>query len=184
MTKVDSAACPFIFSIARKGRCCIMVIVLMGVCGCGKTTVGELLAQKRNWSYFDADDFHPRENVEKMAAGIPLTDADRNPWLRGLSDEIGRRIDAGEDVVLGCSALKERYREILVGGRPQVRVVHLKGTRELISGRLQDRVHRYMPSTLLDSQFEALEEPTDAVVVDITPSPEEIVCQICRELGI
>lgn len=161
-----------------------MVIVLMGVCGCGKTAVGELLAQKLGCAYFDGDDFHPRENVEKMAAGIPLTDADRYPWLRGLSDEIGRRIGAGEDAVLGCSALKERYREILVGGRPEVRLVHLKGTRELIRQRLRERVHRYMPATLLDSQFEALEEPADAVVVDIAPEPEEIVCQIRRELGI
>ena len=161
-----------------------MVIVLMGVCGCGKTTVGKLLAEQLGWPYFDGDDFHPRENVEKMAAGIPLTDADRYPWLRGLSDDIGRRIRDAEDAILGCSALKERYREILVGGRPEVRVVHLKGTRELIQQRLRERVHRYMPAALLDSQFEALEEPADAVVVDITPSPGEIACLIRRELEI
>jgi gluconokinase len=161
-----------------------MVVILMGVCGSGKTTVGELLANKMDWSYFDADDFHPEENVAKMATGVPLTDDDRFPWLHILAGEIDRWILSGENCILGCSALKEKYREILMGERPEVQLVYLKGSKELIGGRLQERVHRYMPATLLDSQFEALEEPQNALNVDIGPTPKEIVRFIHRHLEI
>ena len=161
-----------------------MVVILMGVCGSGKTTVGELLASKMERQYFDADDFHPEENVAKMANGVPLTDEDRFPWLHILADEIDRWIISGENCILGCSALKEKYREILMGERREVRLVYLMGSKELIERRLQERVHRYMPAALLDSQFEALEEPQNALNVDIGPTPREIVQFIHRHLGI
>lgn len=161
-----------------------MVIILMGVCGCGKTTIGELLAGELDWPYYDGDDFHPEANVAKMAQGIPLTDGDRFPWLRILAEKIGQWIAAGENAILGCSALKKKYREILVGERPEVRIVHLKGAKELIQRRLQERVHRYMPADLLDSQFAALEEPEEALNIDIAPEPEIIAGAIRRALNI
>jgi len=161
-----------------------VVIILMGVTGCGKTTIGELLAEELGWVYYDGDDFHPEPNVAKMAQGLPLTDEDRFPWLRRLVEEIGRWIAAGEDAVLACSALKAAYRDILASGRSQIHIVYLKGSMELIRQRLQDRVHRYMPVSLLESQFKALEEPEDAVTVDIAPSPEAIVQEIRQRLGI
>ena len=161
-----------------------MVIILMGVCGCGKTTIGERLAKELDWPYYDGDDFHPEANVVKMAQGVPLTDEDRFPWLRILAEKIGQWIAVGENAILGCSALRKKYREILVGERPEVRIVHLKGTKELIQGRLQERVHRYMPAKLLDSQFEALEESEEALSVDITPEPEVIVGTIRQALNI
>jgi gluconokinase len=161
-----------------------MVIILMGVTGSGKTTVGELLAGELGWSYFDADDYHPQANVEKMAKGIPLTDEDRWPWLHRLAEEIGNWLAKGQGAVLGCSALKEAYRQILVAGRPQVRIVHLKGSKELIAARLEKRMHRYMPASLLTSQFEALEEPREALTVEIASPPAQIAAEIRRRLGL
>ncbi len=160
-----------------------MVIVLMGVTGSGKTVIGELLARELEWTFCDGDDFHPPANVEKMAAGIPLTDEDRFPWLRLLAGRIERWIDHGEQAILACSALKAIYREILVR-RDEVRLVHLKGPIELIRQRLSERVHRYMPSSLLDSQFATLEEPRDALTIDILPAPEAVVQEIRQRLGI
>jgi gluconokinase len=159
-----------------------MVIVLMGVTGSGKTVVGELLARELGWKFYDGDDFHPRANVEKMAAGVPLTDEDRFPWLRLLAEKIGRWVDRGEQAILACSALKAVYREILVC-RPEVRVVHLQGSIELIRQRLEERVHRYMPPSLLASQFATLEDPHDALTIDITPAPETIVREIRKKVG-
>ncbi len=155
-----------------------MVIVLMGVTGSGKTTVGQQLAQQLGWAYHDADDFHPQANVHKMASGTPLTDADRWPWLKTLSKAIDQWLRAERGAILGCSALKQSYRDILVSGRPGVQIIHLKGPKALIAQRLKTRQHRYMPASLLDSQFATLEEPHDALSVDIGPSPTAIAATI------
>jgi gluconokinase len=159
-----------------------MIIVLMGVSGCGKTTVGELLARRLGWRYLDADDHHPPENVAKMRAGTPLTDADRWPWLDRLNGLLRERQSAGENVILGCSALRQAYRERLAQGLDDVRWVHLSGSFDLIAARLQARKHRYMPATLLRSQFETLEPPTDALVVDIADPPEALARRIAESL--
>lgn len=158
------------------------VVVLMGVTGSGKSTVGELLSQQLAWDYYDADDFHPSANVKKMADGIPLEDEDRWPWLEGLATEIGTWIQGERGAILACSALKESYRRLLVGERAEVCIVHLKGQRELIAARLAERVDHYMPASLLDSQFQTLEEPQDALVVDIDATPEEIAADIQSRL--
>lgn len=155
-----------------------MVIVLMGVTGSGKTTVGEQLAQQLGWTYYDADDFHPEVNVRKMASGTPLTDEDRWPWLKTLSVAIDQWLQAKQGAILGCSALKQSYRDILVSERPGVQIVHLKGPKALIAQRLETRQHRYMPTSLLDSQFATLEEPRDALSVDIGPAPAAIAATI------
>ena len=141
----------------------------MGVCGSGKTTVGEVLAQELAWPFFDADDFHPEANVAKMASGQPLTDADRWPWLDGLAEEMQRLLARGGHAVLACSALKEVYRSRLQRAG-DVRIVYLKGDQATIGARLAERHHKYMPASLLPSQFAALEEPADALVVDIRQS--------------
>lgn len=153
------------------------VVVLMGVCGSGKSTIGHLLSQQTSWPFYDGDDFHPQANVEKMARGEALDDADRYPWLAQLAGEMDKWLAAGS-AILACSALKDTYRQILVGGRPQVRIVYLKGSKDLIRQRLAQRVHRYMPSALLDSQFATLEEPADALVVEVLTTPEAAVAQI------
>lgn len=153
------------------------VVVLMGVCGCGKTTIGRLLSQQTGWPFYDGDDFHPPANVEKMARGEALGDADRQPWLELLAGKMDDWLAEGS-AILACSALKERYRQTLVGGRSQVRIVYLRGSRELIRQRLAARVHRYMPPALLDSQFAALEEPADALVVEVSSTPEAAVSQV------
>jgi carbohydrate kinase (thermoresistant glucokinase family) len=158
------------------------VVVLMGVCGSGKTTIGRLLSQQTGWPFYDGDDFHPRANVEKMARGEALEDADRQPWLDLLAEKIGQWL-AGGGAILACSALKEAYRRTLVAGRSQVRIVYLKGSKELIRRRLAERVHRYMPPALLDSQFAALEEPADALVVEVLSTPAAAVARIRHLLG-
>jgi gluconokinase len=160
-----------------------MVIVLMGVSGSGKTTVGIPLARALGGEFVEGDDYHPQANVAKMRQGIPLDDADRQPWLETLAAEIGRWLAAGRTVVLACSALKRSYREILRGGRPGVRFVHLKGSAALIRARLAERRGHYMPASLLDSQIAALEEPSDAIVVPIDRPTAEIVASILAALG-
>lgn len=161
-----------------------MIVVLMGVSGSGKTTVGEILSRELGWPYFDGDDHHPPANVAKMRAGTPLTDADRWPWLDRLNELLKQRQAAGDDVILGCSALKQMYRERLAQGLRDLRWVHLKGSFELIQSRLQVRKHRYMPASLLQSQFATLEQPTDALAVDVGPTPEAVVRSIIAELGL
>jgi gluconokinase len=141
----------------------------MGVCGSGKTTVGEVLAQELAWPFFDADDFHPEGNVAKMASGQPLTDADRWPWLDGIAEEMRRVLARGDHAVLACSALKDVYRSRLQRAG-DVRIVYLKGDQATIAARLAERHHKYMPASLLPSQFAALEEPAGALVVDIRQS--------------
>jgi gluconokinase len=160
-----------------------MVIVLMGVSGTGKTTVGELLAEALDAQFAEGDSYHPPENVEKMRRGIPLDDADRWPWLEILSAEIERWLAADTTVVLACSALKESYRDVLAKGRPGVRFVYLEGDEALIRGRLERRRGHYMPAGLLASQIAALEEPKDAMTVDVAGTPEAIVAEILRLLG-
>jgi gluconokinase len=154
-----------------------MVILLMGVTGSGKTTVGQALAESLRWQFIDADDFHPPSNVAKMRAGIPLDDADRAPWLAALRTHIVGWLSSEANVVLACSALKQAYRDEVVVS-PDVRLVYLRGSSQLITARLRERHGHYMDPNLLSSQFATLEEPRDALVVDVDTSVDEIVKQI------
>jgi gluconokinase len=160
-----------------------MVIVVMGVSGSGKTTVGKLLAQALGAEFAEGDAYHPPENIEKMRRGIPLEDADRWPWLQSLAAQIDRWLAAGTPMVLACSALKQSYRDVLAQGRPRMRFVHLEGDKALIRDRLDARRGHYMPASLLDSQIAALEPPIDAITVDIAGTPEAIVADIIQHLG-
>lgn len=158
-----------------------MVIVMMGVAGAGKTTVGNLVASQLAWEFADGDDYHPAANVEKMRNGIPLSDADRAPWLEILRSLIANWIASGKSGVLACSALKRAYRERLQVS-PEVRVVYLKGSVALLQRRMRARLGHFMTERMLESQLATLEEPEDAVVVDVDRSPEEIVAEIRRKL--
>jgi gluconokinase len=160
-----------------------MVIILMGVTASGKTTVGRMLAMESGYRFDDADDFHPRANIDKMQRGIPLDDADRQPWLEALRDHIRRCLAENRDTVLACSALKEAYRRYLLID-PQVRLVYLKADRDLIRQRLLERRGHFMNLALLESQFATLEEPKDVLWVDASRSPREIVASIRRQLQV
>jgi len=160
-----------------------MIVVLMGVSGSGKSTVGAALAVALGWPLVDADDLHPPENVAKMAAGIPLTDDDRWPWLDRVVAELRRMTADGTNVILACSALKQVYRDRLAAAG-DVRFVHLRGDPQTIGRRLASRHHRYMPATLLGSQFATLEAPHDAIDVDITRSVDAQVRTIVAALGV
>jgi gluconokinase len=162
------------------------VVVVMGVSGCGKSTIASMLAHRLNWIYEDGDWFHPQSNVRKMHAGEPLTDEDRWPWLHGIAAWIDATRRVGNHGTVACSALKRAYRDILVGERTDVRIVYLKGERDLIARRLAARDGHFMPPSLLDSQFAALEEPQPdehPIVVSIVPHPREIVEEIVKQLG-
>jgi gluconokinase len=150
------------------------VIIVMGVSGSGKTTIGSMLAHDLGWQFYDADDFHPPANREKMSQGIPLNDEDRADWLKSLQTLIHKNIEEGASCVLACSALKQRYREMLAVNE-KARFVYLRGSYEQVKTRMKRRKDHYMPVQLLQSQFEALEEPQEAVIVDISNSPEEII---------
>jgi gluconokinase len=160
-----------------------MIVIVMGVVGSGKTTIGGLLAAELGWQFADADEFHPQSNVEKIRRGIPLTDADRQPWLERLRTEITHWIAADSNVVLACSALKRTYRQELAVG-PQVRFVYLKGSANLIAQRLCSRQGHFADEKILASQFGDLEEPKEAVTVEIASTPQQIVAQIRQKLGI
>lgn len=160
-----------------------MVIVIMGVSGSGKTTVGRLLAMTLGWAFSDADDFHPPANIAKMSQGVPLDDSDRRPWLESMSQSIRGWLSESKNVVLACSALKGAYRDKLVVDPSNVRLVFLKGTYEQIMERMSDRKDHFMPPGLLESQFEILEVPDEALVVNIDRSPREIVEKIINWLG-
>jgi gluconokinase len=160
-----------------------MIVVLMGVSGAGKTTIGAALAASLGFDFLDGDDWHPRANVAKMAAGLPLEDEDRWPWLDRLNAELAARQARGKSAVLACSALKEKYRERLTRGLAHVELVFLHGSLELIRDRLTARQHRYMPAALLESQFGALEPPERAIRVDVALSPRECVERISASLG-
>jgi gluconokinase len=161
-------------------------LVVMGVSGSGKSTIAEALAHRLNWSFEDGDKFHPASNVAKMSAGHPLTDEDRRPWLRAIADEIDRVCEAGKHFIVACSALKRAYRDILVHGRSDVRIIYLTGTQQLIASRLALRKGHFMPSGLLESQFKTLEPPgasENPVTMSIDASVESIVDEIVCQLG-
>jgi carbohydrate kinase (thermoresistant glucokinase family) len=163
------------------------VLVVMGVSGSGKSTIGTLLALQLRWDFEDGDWFHPTRNIDKMHAGIPLTDEDRAPWLIAISDYIDRTRCAGSRTVVACSALKRRYRGVIIGNRPDVRLIYLKGNMELIARRVAVRHEHFMPARLLQSQFDALEEPGPderPIVVSIEPPPREIVARIIEALKV
>jgi gluconokinase len=162
-----------------------VIAVVMGVSGSGKTTVAVLLAAALGCQFQEGDDLHPAANVEKMRSGRPLTDADRLPWLRKIAEEIDGWRARGESGVLTCSALKRSYRDIIVGDRPDVTLVYLKGSRDLIGRRMAARHEHFMPLALLDSQFATLQEPTSdehPLTVDIGRRPAEIVAEIVHQL--
>ncbi|WP_338662867.1 gluconokinase [Pararoseomonas sp. SCSIO 73927] len=162
------------------------VVLVMGVSGAGKTTIARLLAERLGWAYLEGDDLHPAANVAKMASGTPLTDEDRWPWLRDIAAQIDGWLAEGRCGVVTCSALKRRYRDVLIGGRAGVRLVYLRGATDLLSPRIAARAGHFMPATLLESQFAALEPPTEdehpIVIVPDRP-PEALVGSVVEALG-
>jgi gluconokinase len=162
-----------------------VILVLMGVAGVGKSTVGERLARELGWTFVEGDDYHPAANVEKMRRGIPLDDADRRPWLDAIRRRLVEAHERGENVVLACSALKHAYQHYLAHFAPEsVRYVYLAGPEELIRQRLAQRTGHFMNPALLHSQFETLEPPEDAVRVDVAAGPEAVVAAIRHRLGL
>ncbi len=161
-------------------------VIVMGVSGCGKSTIGALLAHRLSWEFQDGDWFHPPENVEKMHNGTPLTDDDRMPWLQAIAARIDELRRGGTQEVIACSALKKRYRDILVADYPDVQLVYLKGDQDLIGHRISLRQEHFMPAALLQSQFATLEEPVQTerpIVVDVDGTPADIVTSIIAALA-
>lgn len=161
-----------------------MIIIVMGVSGSGKSTIGKLLADSLHAQFSDADAFHSSENVEKMRRSIPLSEANRTPWLQDLQTAIKHWLQENKNVVLACSALKDSYRQFLIVDSDRIKLVYLKGSYKLIQQRLQERHNHYMSEKLLDSQFDTLEEPLDAICMDIAQPPQIIVQNILKALGI
>ena len=160
-----------------------MILIVMGVSGCGKSTIGKKLAEGLNWPFFDGDNFHPPANVAKMSQGISLNDEDRTGWLDALTELIRAHLQDGKSAVLACSALKQVYRDQLAVDPALVQFVYLKGSYDLILARMQARPGHYMRPAMLASQFATLEEPGDAITVDIQNSPQDIVAQVTHRLG-
>jgi len=162
-----------------------MIVVLMGVSGSGKTTIGTLLSERSGAIFADGDDYHPASNKEKMAAGHPLTDADRQPWLEALNGLLRGWFEAGKSGILACSALKQSYREVLAGGMPAKTVVFclLEASKNLLAQRLSERHHEFMSPQLLDSQLATLEPPKDAFVVENDRTPSEVVDEILAAIA-
>lgn len=184
-TMRDSAAAACFYAnplYFRSDSGAFVIVLIMGVAGAGKTTIGQSLAAHLGFDFEDADNFHSSTNIEKMRRGIPLTDADRAPWLEAMRAAILSWIRDGKNVVLACSALKQAYRERLIVG-PEVEIVYLKGSYDVIADRLRERKGHYATEQLLESQFAALEEPTNAVVVNIDSSPQKIVDDIRAQLS-
>jgi len=160
------------------------VLILMGVSGSGKTTIGKLLAAKLGWPFYDADDFHPKDNLAKMAQGLPLNDRDRRPWLLAIHDLLVGLAARGGKAVIACSALKRDYRDLLCAGVQDSRIVYLKGEFAILRERLERRQGHFFKASLLGSQFEIIEEPEDALTVNVDNPPETIVESILTGLGL
>jgi gluconokinase len=160
-----------------------VIVIIMGTTGAGKTTIGTMLATQLNWQFADADTFHPPANIEKMSHGIPLTDADRAPWLEAMRKAILETIAAGKNVVLACSALKRAYRDKLRPS-PEAKIVYLKGDYALFAERIRHRHGHFAGEQILAGQFADLEEPMDAITIDAAHSPEEIVAEIRERLAL
>lgn len=185
MESTISTCCSTNFSLGRSRFADAPVIVLlMGPAGSGKTTVGHLLAQQLSWEFADGDDFHPPANIDKMSRGVPLTDEDRLPWLEAMRDAIEQWRAQGGNAVVACSALKRSYRELLgvASNRTDLRLVYLKGSYDLLLERLYSRKGHYMKEQMLASQLADLEEPAEAITMDVRKSPEEIVSEIRKQL--
>lgn len=162
----------------------VRIVILMGLSGAGKTSIGQRLATNLNWPFFDGDDFHPKANIEKMRRGIALTDEDRDAWLTALEHLIRDLTTGDRSAVITCSALKQTYRDRLVGNRNDVVLVYLKGSYDLTRQRLLEREAHFMKADLLASQFDTLEEPEGVLSVDITHAPDTIVHEIKQHLGL
>ncbi len=159
-----------------------MFYIIMGVSGTGKSTIGKLLSDRTGWAFYDADDFHSPANIEKMNRGIPLTDSDRLPWLEELNQLITNALTSNQQGILACSALKSQYRQILRNNHTDVVFIYLRGSYDCVQSRIQQRTGHFMNSSLLQSQFDTLEEPQDALIIDVSLAPETIVEEILRQI--
>ncbi|BAZ44744.1 carbohydrate kinase, thermoresistant glucokinase family protein [Chondrocystis sp. NIES-4102] len=160
-----------------------MFYVIMGVSGVGKSTIGKLLGDRTGWVFYDADDFHPQVNIEKMNRGIALTDSDRLPWLKQLQELIAHCLDQDQQGILACSALKSDYRHILSNDRPEVVFIYLQSNYQTIESRIKQRQGHFMKQDLLLSQFETLEVPESVINIDANQTPEAIVTEILQQVG-